>query len=77
MKLGPIIHQTFLDVDEFGSEAAAATAVVQVIVTGTSRRPPPPPPVVFRADHPFLLLVRDVRTGAILFIGRYAGPPPV
>ena len=76
VKLGPIIHQTFLDVDEFGSEAAAATAVIEVIVTGTSRRPPPPP-VVFRADHPFLLLVRDVRTGAILFIGRYTGPPPV
>ncbi|WP_243455919.1 serpin family protein [Sphingosinicella sp. BN140058] len=72
--LGTILHQTFLDVDELGSEAAAATAVVGIVVTGTNRKPLPP--VVFRADHPFVLLVRDTRTGAILFIGRYAGPPP-
>jgi serpin B len=51
-KVKKVIHQTFLEVDEKGSEAAAATAVVDVMVSGS--RIPPPPPLIFRADHPFL-----------------------
>jgi len=73
LKIGAIIHKTWLDVDEKGSEAAAATAVVDVIVSGLRRREPEPPPFVFRADKPFLFLLRDRRTGMILFIGRYTG----
>jgi serpin B len=72
-RIGKVIHQTFLDVDEEGSEAAAATAVTEIMVT--SRRPPPPPPVIFRADKPFLFMLRDRRTGLILFMGRYVTPP--
>ena len=75
LKIKKIIHQTFLDVDEQGSEAAAATAVLMdVVVTGARRGPPPPPPFVFRADKPFLFLLRDHRTNLILFMGRYVTP---
>lgn len=77
LKIKRVIHKTYLDVDEIGSEAAAATAVVMdVIVTGSRRAPPPPPPFIFRADKPFLFLLRDRRTGLILFIGRYVKAPP-
>lgn len=75
LAIGAIIHQTWLDVDEEVSEAAAATAVAEVIITGMRRdAPEPKPPFVFRADKPFLFLLRDRRTHAILFIGRYTGP---
>lgn len=68
LKIGNIIHQTFIDVDELGTEAAAATAVgVEV----TAARKEMSPPFVFRADKPFLFLLRDKRTNVILFMGRY------
>jgi serpin B len=73
LKIKRVIHQTFFDLDEHGAEAAAATAVVmEVVVSGRSAAPPPP--FVFRADHPFLFMLRDRRTGAILFMGRYVTP---
>jgi serpin B len=65
--IGAVIHKAFVDVNEEGTEAAAATAVVMRIKMA---RPSPPP--TFRADHPFLFLVRD--SGSILFIGRVANP---
>lgn len=75
LQIKHVIHQTFLDVDEKGAEAAAATAVVMdIIVSGLRRGPPPPPPVIFRADRPFLFLIRDTRSGAILFMGRFVAP---
>ena len=76
LKITNIIHQANIDVDEAGSEAAAATAVVMggVMVTSARIGPPPPPPFIFRADHPFMFLLRDKRTGAILFMGRMVDP---
>lgn len=76
LKIKHVVHKAVLEIDEAGSEAAAATAVVMdVIVTSACRNcPPPPPPFIFRADKPFMLLLRDTRTGAILFMGRYTGP---
>jgi serpin B len=67
------IHKAFVDVNETGTEAAAATAVV---MTATAMRAnvPEPPPIVFRADHPFVFLIRDTNTGGILFMGRVADP---
>lgn len=70
--IGTVVQKTFLKVDEKGTEAAAVTAVEAVVITGT-RKPPPPPPV-FRADHPFFLLIRDRSNGAVLFMGRVGDP---
>jgi serpin B len=66
-----VLHKAFADVNEEGTEAAAATAVA---VAPYKLTKPPPPPPVFRADHPFLFLIRDRRTGAILFMGRVTNP---
>ena len=64
-----VIHKAFVEVDEEGTKAVAATAVV-----GNLPGPPPPRPVEFRADRPFVFLIRDVRTGTILFLGRLTDP---
>lgn len=66
--VGAVLHKAFVAVDERGTEAAAATAVM---MAGAAAMPAPPP--VFRADHPFLFLIRD-RAGNILFLGRLADP---
>ncbi|MDY0188255.1 MAG: serpin family protein [Syntrophus sp. (in: bacteria)] len=65
--ISQIKHRAFVEVNEEGTEAAAATAVA--MVTKAIRESP-----VFRADHPFLFLIRDNRTGSILFLGRIANP---
>jgi serpin B len=69
--LSAVVHKAFVDVNEEGTEAAAATGVVMV---RTAMRRPEPDPVVFRADHPFLFLIRDIKTGSILFMGRMVKP---
>ena len=68
--IGPVLHKAFVDVNEEGTEAAAATGVVMM----TTSVGPRPGPVVFRADHPFLFLIRHARTESILFIGRLMTP---
>jgi len=72
--ISKVIHQTFVSVDEKGTEAAAATAVM--MAGGGMPRAEAPPPV-FRADHPFLFFIRENATGSILFMGRLANPPEV
>jgi serpin B len=67
------IHKAFIDVDEQGTEAAAATAIV-MYATAMHREFPEPPPIVFRADHPFLFILRDTKSGSVLFLGRVADP---
>jgi serpin B len=67
--LSNVIHKAFVDVNEEGTEAAAATAVI-----ATRSAAPSKPMPVFRADHPFIYLIRDLRSGAILFLGRLEDP---
>jgi serpin B len=67
------IHKAFIDVDEQGTEAAAATAIV-MYATAMHREFPEPPPIVFRADHPFLFILLDTKSGSMLFLGRVADP---
>ena len=68
LHISAVAHQAFIEVNEEGTEAAAATGVV------LAARSMPPPPAVFRADRPFLFLIRDELTGAVLFLGRLANP---
>jgi len=69
--ISDVIHKAFVEVNEEGTEAAAATAIVMFGGAAPSNQPPIP---VFRADHPFLFLIRDNRDGSILFVGRVADP---
>jgi len=66
--ISAVIHKAFVDVNEEGTEAAAATAVVMA----TESVAPEPP--VFRADHPFIFMIRDNFSGSILFVGRVVNP---
>ncbi len=65
------IHKAYIDVNEEGTEAAAATGTVMLSMAAPARRPEP---IIFRADHPFLYLIRDNQSGGILFMGRLADP---
>jgi serpin B len=60
-----VVHKAFVDVNEQGTEAAGATAVV----INDESLPPQ-----FRADHPFVFLIRHRATGSILFVGRLSDP---
>jgi serpin B len=66
--ISDVLHKAFVSVDEEGTEAAAATAVVMV------ESAMPGQPVEVTIDHPFIFLIRDLETGAILFVGRVADP---
>jgi serpin B len=69
--ISKVVHKAYVDVDEEGTEAAAATGVV---MTQSLAMPMQQPIPVFRADHPFLFLIRDNETGSILFLGRVMDP---
>ncbi|MGA2230769.1 MAG: serpin family protein [Tepidisphaeraceae bacterium] len=73
LQIGWVIHKAFVDVNEEGTEAAGATAVVVVHPVVVIRQVSPPP-MTFRADHPFVFLIRQKTSGAILFMGRVENP---
>ena len=63
-----VLHKAFVEVNEEGTEAAATTGVV------IKERVLAPREIVFRADRPFLFLIRENKTGGVLFLGRCANP---
>ncbi|MDG2127826.1 MAG: serpin family protein [Fuerstiella sp.] len=70
--LSVVIHKAFVDVNEEGTEAAAATGIVMKPPSAAIQAPKEPS--VFRADHPFVFMIRDHRNGAIMFLGRITDP---
>jgi serpin B len=68
LEIADVVHKSYVSVDEAGTEAAAATGV---IMTATAM---PAEPVKVTIDHPFIFLIRDIKTGAVLFVGRVLSP---
>ena len=66
--ISDVVHKAFVSVDEAGTEAAAATAVIMPLAA------PPEDTVEMTIDRPFIFLIRDIKTGAISFVGRVANP---
>jgi len=66
--ISDVVHKAFVAVDEAGTEAAAATAVIMELTAV------PEPPVEVTLDRPFIFLIRDIETGAVLFVGRVLNP---
>lgn len=59
-----VLHKAKIEVDEQGTKAAAVTT----IVTNDGAAPMEEEPIVFVADHPFIYVIQDTRTGMILFM---------
>lgn len=66
--ISDVIHKAFVSVDEAGTEAATATAVIMELTAM------PETPVEVTLNRPFIFLVRDIETDAILFVGRVMNP---
>jgi serpin B len=64
--VGAMVEEALVKVDEQGTVAAVATAA--------NVPPPPVAPEQVHIDHPFLFLIRDTKTGSILFMGRVEDP---
>ena len=70
MVISEVVHKAFVEVDEKGTEAAAATGVIMTRAMAVA----PQRPVVFKADHPFVFMIRERSTGSLLFLGRVVEP---
>ncbi len=66
--ISDVIHKTFIDVNEKGTEAAAATSI------GFVETSMPPSSIVFRVDRPFVFLINEKVSGAVLFAGKIENP---
>lgn len=66
--LSKVVHKSFVEVNEEGTEAAAATAAIMMMRCAML------PPERFVADHPFLFFIQHKPTRSILFCGRYSAP---
>ncbi len=70
LKISRVLHQTFIETNEEGTEAAAATVVEIVFKTSD----PGDLVIKIEIDHPFLYFIREISTGTILFAGRVSNP---
>jgi serpin B len=68
--ISAVIHKAFVSVDEAGTEAAAATAIIMRLTSA----PMPEQTINVTLDRPFIFLIRDIQTGAILFLGHVTNP---
>ncbi|KAG7587709.1 Serpin domain [Arabidopsis suecica] len=66
-------HKACVEIDEEGAEAAAATAIVEEDGCALDMEPPPKK-IDFVADHPFIFLIREDKTGTVLFVGQLFEP---
>ena len=71
LAISDVFHQTFIAVDEQGTEAAAATAIGMITLGMMAT---PPKPIEVRVDRPFLFAIQHRASGACLFLGRIADP---
>jgi serine protease inhibitor len=69
LKISRVLHQTFIDNNEEGTEAAAAT-VVEIVYTTAG----PSEALKVNLDHPFLYFIRESTTGTIIFMGKVSDP---
>jgi serpin B len=69
--ISSILHKSFIEVNQEGTEAAAATAVVMQTKSAISMEDLPP---VFNANHPFIFVIQEKTTQNILFVGRIMNP---
>lgn len=69
LAIADVIHEAEIEVSEKGTEAAAATAVITKAPSAAAQKTP-----IFRADHPFIFMIRDQASEAILFMGRLENP---
>ena len=65
LQISRVVHKTFIDVNEQGTEAAAVTATGMETTSAGPR---------FLANRPFLFAITEVNTGSICFIGEVAAP---
>ena len=66
LSISKVIHKTYVDVNEDGTEAAAVTAVLLDNCAG--------PANIFNANKPFIFAIKEKSTNSILFIGKLANP---
>ncbi|HVX12222.1 MAG TPA: serpin family protein [Pirellulales bacterium] len=72
--ISEVLHKAFVETGEKGTEAAAATVVLFPAAEAAAIQEMVPFTPTFRADKPFIFLIRDQQSGAILFLGRITNP---
>lgn len=70
LMIDKVIHKTFISVNESGTEAAASTAILNSPGSGSTLQKQ----VEFKANHPFVFILKSNSTHCILFIGRVTNP---